>query len=74
MIGPDPETGTVVTLFHPRLQEWNDHFAWSDDGTMTLLGLTAVGRTTIEALRINHYEMLQLRKLLKKLKLVDESE
>src|SRR5258708_26902771 len=29
----DPLTQTNVPLFHPQLQNWNEHFAWSDDGT-----------------------------------------
>ena len=48
----DPESGAVVTLYHPRKQRWHDHFRWSDDGLL-IVGLTAVGRATITALDLN---------------------
>lgn len=48
----DPETGELVRLFHPREQEWYEHFAWSSDGTH-ILGITACGRATVELLRLN---------------------
>jgi hypothetical protein len=48
----DPETGEIVPLYNPRTQPWNDHFRWSDDGTL-LLGLTPIGRATIAALQLN---------------------
>ena len=45
-------TQVIVPLFHPRRDEWNQHFAWSPDG-LRLIGITAVGRATIELLDIN---------------------
>lgn len=48
----DPETGQSVTLFNPRTQQWNEHFAWSDDGTL-IIGLTTYGRATTALLKLN---------------------
>ena len=48
----DPETGQKVQLFHPRQQQWAEHFQWSKDGT-TIVGLTIIGRATINALELN---------------------
>jgi hypothetical protein len=48
----DPKTGTETPLFHPRRQRWRDHFAWSEDGS-TIVGITACGRATIDALMLN---------------------
>lgn len=48
--GIDPETGATISLFHPRLQKWRDHFRY--DGAI-LTGLTAEGRTTVIVLEIN---------------------
>jgi hypothetical protein len=48
-------------LFHPRKQSWQQHFAWSGDG-IRVLGLTAVGRATVEALRMNRPMIMQLRR------------
>jgi hypothetical protein len=51
--GRDPENRQAVLLFHPRRQNWREHFAWSQDGTQ-VIGLTPCGRATIEALHLNH--------------------
>ena len=29
--GVDSETGTNAALFHPRRDDWAEHFAWSED-------------------------------------------
>jgi hypothetical protein len=48
----DSQTGQVVPLFNPRTQVWVEHFTWSEDGTK-IIGHTACGRATVEALRLN---------------------
>ncbi len=48
----DPESGTMVDLFNPRLQAWADPFAWSEDGSR-IIGLTPTGRFTVNALSLN---------------------
>lgn len=48
----DPQTDEVVPLFNPRTQTWTEHFAWSGEGT-EIIGRTACGRATVEALRLN---------------------
>ncbi len=50
--GNDPETGREEVLYHPRQMVWDEHFQWSRDGIL-LLGLTPIGRATIERLQIN---------------------
>src|SRR5262245_37556566 len=45
----DPQTGQEVPLFNPRQHVWREHFRI--DG-ITLAGLTANARATIEALRM----------------------
>lgn len=59
----DPQTQTFVALFDPRQQRWSEHFAWSDDGTK-VVGLTACGRATIVALKLNRFGVVNLRRLL----------
>ena len=56
----DPLTGEIVPLFDPRSQSWTEHFRWSADATR-LEGLTAIGRSTIVALRINREAVLAAR-------------
>ncbi|NOT56968.1 MAG: HNH endonuclease [Deltaproteobacteria bacterium] len=59
----DPFTKQRVNLFHPREQRWQEHFAW-DEQFERILGVTASGRATVEALQLNRAELLNLRKLL----------
>lgn len=54
----DLQTGETVTIFNPRQQTWKEHFRW--DG-VTIVGLTATGRATAEALDLNRATMLAIR-------------
>ncbi len=48
--GIDPETTELIRLYHPRLDRWEEHFAWKGP---RLVGVTAICRTTVEVLAIN---------------------
>ena len=48
----DPIGGVVVPLYHPRMQVWNEHFAWGLD-IISLIGVTQTGRATIAELKLN---------------------
>ena len=54
-----PDTGRSIPFFNPRINRWADHFAWEND--RKLLGLTPLGRATIEALNLNHLRRLTIR-------------
>jgi 5-methylcytosine-specific restriction endonuclease McrA len=56
--GRDPDTGEVTRLFHPRLDNWNEHFSRQGG---EVIGLSAIGRTTVRLLRVNEDGRLQLR-------------
>jgi len=56
--GRDPETNALTPLFHPRVDQWKDHFSF--DG-IYVLGRTSVGRTTIYVLNMNSTDQLELR-------------
>lgn len=58
----DPETGQLVALFNPRNQNWNEHFVWVNGGTH-MAGLTATGRATVIALRLNNDNLVEARAL-----------
>lgn len=58
----DPMTAVRVPLFHPILQHWPEHFAWSDDAT-EVVGLSPVGRATVAALRMNRPAMIRVRRM-----------
>jgi hypothetical protein len=59
----DPATGRRVPLFHPRRDNWHEHFTWSPD-QLYLLGLTPTGRATIRELDLNREGVIHLRRLL----------
>ncbi len=63
----DPDTGRLVPLFHPRRDQWTAHFTWSDD-RQRIIGLTPTGRATVEALRMNRAQMVNLRRIWEKTK------
>jgi hypothetical protein len=60
----DSLTGESVLLFHPRMQNWAEHFAWDENG-LEIVALTAVGRVTVQLLRLNDEWLLQARRLWK---------
>ena len=55
----DPLTQQAAKLYHPRQQEWDEHFGISADAT--LIGLTPEGRTTVFVLRLNDEERVKQR-------------
>jgi hypothetical protein len=59
--GIDPETGKLTTLFHLRRHKWSYHFRYEGG---TLIGRTAIGRTTIDVLRINLGNLVAIREVL----------
>ena len=54
----DLVTGEMVSIFHPREQSWKEHFDWDD---VEVIGLTAIGRATIDALSLNRPIMSAIR-------------
>lgn len=57
----DPETGESAPLFNPRSQIWADHFRWTENYTQ-IVGVTATGRTTIDALQLNRSLLVKARR------------
>ncbi len=62
-LGFDRTTLREIPLFHPRRDNWPEHFMWSLDMTK-LIGLTPIGRATIEELRLNRENVVNLRRVL----------
>lgn len=56
----DPDSGEEVTLFHPRRHTWKGHFIWSND-RLNIMGLTPIGRATVEALELNRDRAIRIR-------------
>jgi len=55
---PDPLTGEMSRLYHPRADVWGAHFKWQGN---LLVGLTPEGRATVEALDMNHLRRQRIR-------------
>lgn len=47
-------------LFNPRRDNWQEHFAWTEDVFLT--GLTEIGRATIAALDLNRPLIVAIRR------------
>ncbi len=62
--GMDPLTGSRYPLFNPRLFDWKDHFAFTDDG-IEVVGMSPMGRATINRLRMNRPPYRQQREILR---------
>ena len=56
--GVDPVTGVVEILFHPRRDQWPEHFVFRE---AYLEGLTPTGRVTVEVLALNDARRIELR-------------
>ena len=61
LTGRDPTTGKITPLYHPRRHKWTYHFRFH---ASTLIGRTAIGRTTIDVLQINRPAIVALRDIL----------
>jgi hypothetical protein len=56
----DPVTQAACRLFHPRRDSWSEHFSWQG---VRMVGLTPIGRTTVETLRMNRDLILAIREV-----------
>ncbi|MBW4521275.1 MAG: HNH endonuclease [Scytolyngbya sp. HA4215-MV1] len=59
----DPETGETIRLYHPRQDPWTAHFCFAADSGM-IQPLTAIGRVTVQLLRLNRAQVLPVRQVL----------
>jgi hypothetical protein len=63
IVARDPESGEIVPLYNPRMENWGDHFVWSVD-LCSVIGVTPTGRATANRLRLNRPELQNLRRVL----------
>lgn len=57
----DPETGNLSPLYHPRLDQWSEHFQLN---VAEFIPLTSVGRVTVRLLQLNRSDRVEERTLL----------
>jgi len=58
LAGIDPESGALTVLFNPREQTWTEHFVLQGN---RIVGLTPVGRATVQVLDMNARERMKIR-------------
>jgi hypothetical protein len=58
LAGIDPQSETMVALFNPRQQSWEEHFIHRGD---FIMGLTPTGRATVQVLDMNARERVKIR-------------
>lgn len=56
--GLDADDENPVRLFNRRRDNWSEHFRWEK---AMLVGVTAIGRTTVKVLQINHPSRMRTR-------------
>ena len=59
----DPAEGLTCRLYNPRTDVWHEHFAWNADFTR-VIGLSALGRATVDALQLNRLGLVNIRRLM----------
>lgn len=57
----NPQSGERTGLFNPRQQVSIEHFEWSAEGDL-VIGKTAVGRATLQALQLNRERLVTARR------------
>ena len=60
--GLDPEGRSMVPLFNPRTESWEEHFEWVEAGAM-IRGKTTQGRATVMTLQMNHPDIVAASRL-----------
>ena len=56
------DVGTETRLFHPQRDSWLTNFDWSVNGTV-IVGLTEIGVATVNLLRMNRPQLVEVRSL-----------
>jgi hypothetical protein len=59
----DSISQSVAGFYNPRKDVWNEHFVWNEDFT-EIVGLTAKGRVTVIAFKLNRETVINLRRIL----------
>ena len=63
LVATDPLSLVISPLYNPRIDKWQDHFAWNNDFSI-IEGLSVIGRATIEQLKLNRVGVVNLRRAL----------
>jgi HNH endonuclease len=61
----DPISGESERLYHPRQDVWTEHFRWTTQFS-EVVGISPVGRATVQRLELNRPGLVNLRRALHK--------
>jgi hypothetical protein len=61
----DPIDGEFVRLYNPRQDIWSEHFRWAAQFS-EVVGISSIGRATVERLELNRTGLVNLRRALHK--------
>ena len=56
----DPLTGQEVRVFHPRHDQWTEHFTWQ---SYEIVGLTPIGRALVATFHLNQLRRVRIRQV-----------
>ena len=59
----DKVTGEYFPLYNPRKNVWSEHFTWSEN-YLQIIGISEIGRVTIELLQLNRLGVVNLGRAL----------
>lgn len=59
----DPATGSITTLYNPRIDVWVENFEWYENYT-EIIGISPSGRATVSRLKLNRDGLVNLRQVL----------
>lgn len=57
----DAQNNSLTPLYNPRTQIWQEHFELRE---AEIIGITPIGRVTIDLLQINHPDQIETRRIL----------
>ncbi len=60
-----PGTARLVPLFHPRRDQWHEHFGLSEMDGVTIVPVSGIGEATARLLRLNDPDRLVERQALR---------
>lgn len=60
--GYEPDSEIEIFFFHPRKDQWSDHFQ-VNDRSGSIVGLTAIGKITVASLEMNSAPQVTARQL-----------
>ena len=60
LAGLDPDSGQIIPLFHPRQQNWQEHFRYQGP---RIEGITIIGKTTAFVLNMNDKDRVEARRI-----------